>query len=216
MINVDNNDVIEMDLDDLVDALSNNVSEDLKTFDDLVNLDGAINREIYLGDIGGSIGTSVAGYIRFWNRWDETHNIPVEKRVPIKIFIDSAGGDLGATFTMIDAIKLSKTPVWTINEGAAYSGGFFTFIVGHKRFAYKYSTFLYHEGSAGNEGTAVQFQNFSDFYKKRLGQLKNVVLDHTKISEEKYNEIKKDDFWMMADEALELGVCDEILTEAFT
>ena len=208
-------DTIEMDLDELMNALASNVSESIKTFDDIVNLDGAINREIYLGDISGTVGTSVAGYIRFWNRWDDEHNIPIEEREPIKIFIDSAGGDLCATFTMIDAIRLSKTPVWTVNEGAAYSGGFFTFIAGHKRFAYKHSSFLYHEGSAETGGTAIQFQNFSDFYKKRLTQLKEEVLAFTKISEEKYNEIKKDDFWMMADEALELGVCDEIITEGY-
>ena len=206
-------DMMEFDLDDLVDALGTNVTKDMKSFDDVINLDAAINREVYLGDIGGTVGTSIAGYIRFWNRWDDQHGIPIEEREPIKIFIDSCGGDLEATYTMIDAIKLSKTPVWTINEARAYSGGFFTFIVGHKRFAYKHSSFLYHEGSVGTQGTAGQFQNYSEFYKKQLEQLKEIVLTHTNISEEKYKEIKKDDIWLTADEAIELGCCDEIIGE---
>ena len=109
---------------------------------------------------------------------------------------------------------MSKTPVYTINTGTAYSGGFFIFIAGHKRFAYPLSSFLFHEGSVGNGGTASQFANFAAFYKTQLKQLKQVVLKYTKIDEDKYKEIQKDDFWLTANEALELGVCD-IITEEF-
>ena len=41
----------EFDLDDLIDAMSDNIKEDVKSFDDILNLDGALNREIYVGDI---------------------------------------------------------------------------------------------------------------------------------------------------------------------
>ena len=73
--------------------------------------------------------------------------------------------------------------------------------------------FLYHEGSATNGGTANQFQNFSEFYKKQLKQLKEHTLNCTKISEELYEEKKRDDWWLDANEALELGVIDEISDE---
>lgn len=109
---------------------------------------------------------------------------------------------------------MSKTPVWTINVGTAYSGGFFTFICGDRRIAYPHSSFLYHEGSAGTEGTANQFENFAAFYKRRLEQLKQIVLEKTKISEEKYTAIQKDDFWMSAEDALELG-CVDIIADNF-
>ena len=131
----------EFDLDDLIDAMSDNIKEDVKSFDDVINLDGALNREIYVGDISGGMGQTVDGYIRFWNRYDEVHKIPIKDREPIKIYIDSNGGNLNDTFTMIDAISMSKTPVWTICTGAAYSGGFFTFIAGHKRIAYNHDSF---------------------------------------------------------------------------
>ena len=136
-----------------------------------------------------------------------------DERKPIKIFIDSPGGDLVATFTMINAIKLSKTPVYTINIGAAYSGGFFIFLAGHKRFAYELSSFLFHEGSTGTSGDAGKFRNFADFYKKELDKLKSIVLKYTKISDEEYEKHIKDDWWFTADEAIEYGICDEILTE---
>lgn len=203
----------EIGLDDLMDALGTNIKEDIKTFEDLINLDGSVNREVFVGSICSGMGVTVDGYIRFWNRYDDLHNIPIEEREPIKIYIDSEGGNLLDTLTMIDAIEMSKTPVWTICTGAAYSGGFFTFIAGHKRIAYEHSSFLYHEGSTGNSADAGKFRNFADFYSKQLDQLKDITLKYTKITPEEYKEHIKDDWWMTAEEALSFGVCDEIAKE---
>ena len=203
----------EFDLDYLVDALAENVKDDIKTFEDVINLDGAVNREVYVGDICSGLGQTVEGYIRFWNKYDDKRNIPIEDRKPIKIYIDSNGGCLSDTFTMIDAIKLSKTPVWTICTGTAYSGGFFTFIAGHRRFAYDHASFLYHEGATATGADAGKFRNYAEFYQKELEQLKEVTLKYTKITPEEYKEHIKDDWWMTADEALKYGVCDEIAKE---
>ena len=203
----------EFDLDYLVDALAEKVKEDMKTFEDVINLDGAVNRDVYVGDICSGLGQTVEGYIRFWNKYDDKRNIPIEDRKPIKIYIDSNGGCLSDTFTMIDAIKLSKTPVWTICTGAAYSGGFFTFIAGHRRFAYDHASFLYHEGATATGADAGKFRNYAEFYQKELEQLKEVTLKYTKITPEEYKEHIKDDWWMTADEALKYGVCDEITKE---
>ena len=203
----------EFDLDDLLNGVSDNVKKDIKTFEDIVNVDGALNREIYIYDIVPGTGTSIDGYIRFWNEYDRKHNIPVEDRQPIKIYIDSCGGSLSDTFTIIDAIKMSKTPVWTIAVGCAYSGGFFSFICGHKRFSYPHASFLFHEGSTSSGGTSSQFENYTAFYKRELEQLKKVVLENTKITEEEYKDIKKDDIWYDAEDGVEKGFVDEIIKE---
>ena len=94
------------DLDEVITNIVDNVKEDMKSFDDLVNLDGSVNREIYIYDISSGLGATIDGYIRFWNSYDERHNIPVEEREPIKIYIDSCGGCLDDTFTIVDAIKM--------------------------------------------------------------------------------------------------------------
>lgn len=206
-------DIQEFDLDDIVDALAGNVKEDIKTFEDVINLDGAVSREVYVGDICAGLGQTVEGYIRFWNKYDEKHNIAIEDREPIKIYIDSNGGCLSDTFTMIDAIKMSKTPVWTICLGAAYSGGFFTFIAGHRRIAYEHASFLYHEGATATGADAGKFRNYAEFYQKELKQLEEVTLRYTKITPDQYKEHIKDDWWMTAEEALKFGVCDEIAKE---
>ena len=197
---------------DLLYDLKNNKDE-IKSYDDVLTYNACANRHLYLGDIDSEIGSMIESFIRFYNQEDDEANIPVEERTPIKIFINSGGGDLMATFMMVDAIRLSKTPVWTINISCAYSGGFFTFLAGHKRIAYPRSTFLYHEGSTMNSGDAGKFRNFAEFYDKLLDMLKDITLNFSNITEELYKEHKKDDWWLTAKEALELGVCDEISEE---
>lgn len=203
----------EFDLDDLLDTLSENVEDDVKTFDDVVNLYESLNRKLYVGDIVQCVGSAIDTMIRFWNDYDEKHQIPIEEREPIKIYINSGGGSLTETFVMIDAINLSKTPVWTIATGCCYSGGFFTFLAGHRRIAYEHSSFLYHEGSAGNHGTAGQLRNFQAFYEVQLSQLKDHVLSTTNITDAEYESIKKDDVWYTAKQALEKNIADEISKE---
>lgn len=179
-------------------------------FCDIIDLSNGLNRNIVLTDIDASIGDSVNSYIQFFNRIDQEKKIDVNKRTPIKIYIDSNGGNLEACFTIIDAITMSKTPVWTINIGKAYSAGFFIFITGHKRFAYPNSSFLFHEGSTGIYQDANKFKNYADFYKQQLERLREITLKHTQIEPEEYDKHVKDDWWFNVDEALKYGVTDKI------
>lgn len=210
---ITNYDIFTFDLTEIGNALCNNVKEDVKNFEDLINLDGSLNREVYLNDIEVGTGQTLDGYIRFWNHYDEVNNIPIEERSPIKIYIDSGGGSLTDTFTIIDSIAMSKTPVYTICIGTAYSGGFFCFISGHKRFAYPNSSFLYHEGATSQGADAGKFRNYADFYQKQLQQLKNITLKYTKLTSEEYDAHIKDDWWLTAEEIIEIGGCDQIIEE---
>ena len=200
----------EINLDDLIDNIK---TDKKKTFEDVVDLDADLHRNICIGDIYDGLGIEIDSKIRFWNRLDDKNGIAIEDREPIKIFIDSLGGSLTDAFTIINSIQLSRTPVVTIALGCVYSGGFFIFITGDKRYAYPNASFLYHEGSAGTQGTANQFSNFAEFYKVQLKQIEDLVLNYTEIDKELYNEKKRDDWWMDTNEALKYKVCDEILTE---
>lgn len=182
-------------------------------FHDMVELNSCLTRKLIIREIDEFTGSSVGQYIQFYNELDEQNEIPVEERIPIKIYLDSPGGDMSSTFTAIDSIRMSKTPIWTINIGMSYSGGFFIFIAGHKRFAYNLSSFLFHEGATMAGGDAGKFRNYTDFYKKQLEKLKNLTLDYTKITDEQYEKHINDDWWIDAAEALELGICDEIINE---
>ena len=96
------------------------------------NLD---NRVLWLDSEVDDSFIQFARYIIEWNRAD--FGIPVEQRKPIKLMIMSYGGDLSINNMLVNLIQISKTPVWGIVTGTAYSGGFFTLIACHKRFGYK-------------------------------------------------------------------------------
>lgn len=203
---------IKYNINELIDSLVT-ADKDACDFTDIVDLHNGINRNLHLGIIDCDIADAIDSFIRFFNTQDEQNNLPIAKRKPIKIYIDSIGGDIMGTLTIIDTVRQSKTPVWTINVGQAYSGGFFCFIAGHKRISYPNASFLFHEGSTGTFGDANKFNNWADFYKKILSKLRELTLKFTNIAEEEYNEHQKDDWWFFADEALEKGICDEISTE---
>lgn len=200
------------DIKELIQELESNKDKEVKSFDQLLEYYQCFNdRNILIGEIDENIGIAVDSLIRFWNNVDK--GIPADQRQPIKIYINSPGGLLTSTFTMIDTIKLSKTPVYTIAIGETYSGGFFTFLAGHKKYAYPHASFLYHEGATANGGDANKFRNFAKFYEVQLEKLRQVVLENSSVSEEEYEKHIKDDWWLTAEEAVEYGIADEILTE---
>lgn len=201
-----------IDLDDLLEGLGGKVKEDTKDLDSLMELAQGLDRNIFIGDID-NIADTVDAVIRFWNNYDNQRNIPIDEREPIKLYIDSYGGSLTEAFTICDSIKLSKTPIWTINIGTAYSGGFLIAICGDRRYAYPHASYLFHEGATGNSADANKFRNFADFYQIQLEQLKDIILKHTSITSEKYKEKQRDDWWITADEAVDLEVCDVITEE---
>lgn len=184
-----------------------------KTFTDVIEQSSSLNRELLIDEVDEELAPGIEMVIRFWNNADK--DIPIEERKPIKIFINSPGGSLTSCFTIIDSIKLSKTPVYTIAIGETYSAGLFIFLAGHKRLCYPNASFLFHEGSTTGGGTidVNKFQNFASFCKKQISLLKKFVLKNTKISEEWYNEHHNEDYWMFADEAVELGIADKIIEE---
>ena len=170
------------------------------------------DRSIFLTEeIEQSHANSIFEVIKFWNDMDKMDDIPVEQREPIKIYINTPGGDLDAVFSIISSIKISKTPVHTITIGTGYSGGFFIGICGHKRFGYPYSSYLFHEGSVMEFGDAHKFFSGTDFRKKQLNTLKYLVLDNTKITDEEYKERRNDDWYMNPADAIKYGVIDEII-----
>lgn len=171
------------------------------------------NRELYLNEVTADAADAFNTYIRIWNVLDKENKLNVCDRQPIKIYINSQGGDLTAAYSIIDTIKMSETPVWTINTGCAYSSGLEIFIVGHYRIAYPFSSFLFHEGYTGFGGDANKFKNYSHFYEKLLEMSKQNILEHSTLTEEEYEKVKKDDWWFLAQEAYDLGMCDKIAKE---
>lgn len=134
-------------------------------------------------------------------------------RQPIKLFIDSYGGYVYQCFGLVGIMNSSKTPVHTIATGAAMSCGFIILINGHKRFAYKYATPMYHQVSSWGGGTVQDIKEDLEETERLQGVIETMTIEKTKIGADRLKEVreKKLNWFIPANEALRLGVVDEIL-----
>lgn len=143
----------------------------------------------------------------------EDKGVSVENRKPIKFFIDSPGGDLDATLAFIGLVGISKTPIWTINAGSAYSGAGLILMAGHKRFALPNSQALIHTGSGSLGGTYDQTTEQMKNYKQLIEKMKSFILSHTNIDQKLFNKNKSKDWYITTDEQLSLGIVDKIVDD---
>lgn len=143
----------------------------------------------------------------------EDKNIPIEDRKPIKLFIDSPGGDLETTLAFVGLVGLSKTPVHTINAGIAYSGGGLILMSGHKRFAMPNSQTLIHSGSGGTYGTFEQTTEQMKNYKQLVEKMKNFIISHTNIDQKLFKKNQTKDWFITTEEQVSLGIVDKIVED---
>ena len=148
-----------------------------------------------------------------WNREDK--NIAVEDRKPIKLMFFSYGGQIDINYSFIDLIQQSKTPVWGVNMGQACSAACFIFIACHKRFTMPRSSFLIHQGGVdgGFSGTYEQVVAAITEYQRQIDELADYLLQHTDITEEVLEEKFASEWYLTAQEAVEFGVADQIITD---
>lgn len=145
------------------------------------------------------------------NRIDK--DVPVDQRTPIKILIDSPGGDVSATWSFIKLIEISKTPIWTINLCSAYSAGADILAAGHKRFAMPGTSVLIHSGSCYYGGTQEQAESMKKFGDKLVKKVTDYFLSHTKVDPKVFKKKAPGDWYLDEDEALKQGIIDEIITD---
>ena len=149
--------------------------------------------------------------IQEFNRLDAGK--PVEERVPVKLYIDSIGGEIDSGFALIDTIIASETPVYTITTGAAYSMAFLIAIAGKKRFSLKHSKFLIHDGSISASGSLGKVQDETAFTRKITSQMREFILEYTKISKKEYDKKQRFEWFLTAEQAKSKGVVDYIVGE---
>ena len=141
---------------------------------------------------------------------------PVEERKRILIMIDSPGGSVEVLSSLIGAIKISKTPIWTCCYCTAYSAAADLLACGHKRFALPMTNMMFHAGSACYMGS----QNDIDKAKKHFDsvgkRINDEVNSRTNFDNKFIKKLKTDDMYMSEEEALKYGVIDEIITDLDT
>lgn len=207
----------KLESDDLNEALVSIIKKDyvpnLQLPDpDLIDIYKDLNdRVIWLNDTIDDDSLNVIKLIMKYNKEDK--GIEIENRKPIRLFIDTNGGSVSVMTSIISAIKISKTPIWTINFCDALSAGALILAAGHKRFGMPGSTVLIHSGSCAYSGTKEQAESANKYYQSLTSQADEQLFKNTKIDKKTYNKKAPYDWYLNTDDALKYGVIDKVIDD---
>ena len=135
----------------------------------------------------------------------------------IQLYINSPGGSVTAGWAVYDTMQYIKCDVSTICLGLAASFGAFLLAGGArgKRMALPNSEIMIHQPAIhgnGIQGPASDIKIMSDYMQKSRQRLNRVLAVNTGRSEEEIARDTERDNFMSAEEALEYGLIDSILT----
>ena len=146
-----------------------------------------------------------------WNREDKDK--PVEERKPIKLFFFSPGGSLDINYSVIDIIRLSKTPIIGINMGVCCSAAAYIYLACHKRYMLPHSYFVFHQGSSQMSGTYGEVVASMTDYQNQVAELSSFMEERTTYSIEEITDNIVTEWYVREEEALEKGVCHEVIED---
>jgi ATP-dependent Clp protease protease subunit len=132
---------------------------------------------------------------------------------PIKLIINSFGGEVFSGLALIDVIDSSQTPIHTICHGTAMSMALIIYAAGHHRIASKYSTFMYHEAAYEINGKVA-------FHKQELKETERIdkicdayLISKTKLTQKvlQPHRDRQSEWYFDVKTAQKYGLVDEIL-----
>ena len=131
---------------------------------------------------------------------------------PIRVFIDSPGGDADAGYAIFDMIRFVKPQVWTIGMGLVASAAAIIQLASPKdrRIGLPNSHYLIHQPLSGIRGVATDIE----IHAKELEKLREKI--NLLIAQETGNQVsqvEKDtdrDYWMNAEEAVKYGLISRV------
>ncbi len=133
---------------------------------------------------------------------------------PIKVFIDSPGGDADAGFAIYDMIRFIKPDVYTIGMGLVASAGALILLAApvNRRIGLPNSHYLIHQPLSGMRGVATEIEIHANELEKLRVKINKLISDETGLDLDKVSKDTDRDYWMSADEALEYKLISQVVT----
>lgn len=133
----------------------------------------------------------------------------------IHMYINSPGGSVTAGMAIYDTMQYIKCDVSTICIGMAASMGAFLLAGGAKgkRFALPNAEVMIHQPSGGAKGQATEIQIAAENILKTKKKLNEILAENTGKPVEQVAQDTERDHWLSAEEALEYGLVDGIITK---
>lgn len=166
------------------------------------------DRIIFLGEeVNETTASLVVAQLLFLESEDPSKDI--------HLYINSPGGMVTAGMAIYDTMQYIKCDVSTICIGMAASMGAFLLAGGAKgkRFALPNAEVMIHQPSGGAKGQATEIQIAAENILKTKKKLNQMLADNTGKPYEVVAADTERDHWMSADEALDYGLIDGIITK---
>jgi ATP-dependent Clp protease protease subunit len=166
-----------------------------------------MDRIIFLGgEVNGDTMDTIVAQMLFLD--SQNHD-------PIHLYINSGGGECYSGLELVSVMRYIQSPVYTTVLGLAASMGAVIASSGEKghRKALPYSRFMIHQPSSG-----VGYSTFRDqqIHLQEMESLKrdlyDVLAQNSGRTIEEMESLCDRDKWMKAEEAIQLGFLDEIVT----
>ncbi|MHB0915912.1 MAG: ATP-dependent Clp endopeptidase proteolytic subunit ClpP [Thermoleophilia bacterium] len=132
----------------------------------------------------------------------------------INLYINSPGGSVYAGLAIYDTMQFIKPDVVTTCVGIAMSMGALILAGGEKgkRFSLPNAKILIHQVSGGFQGPASDIEIHAREALALRTRLDEILAEHTGQSLEKVSNDTDRDYFMTAQEALEYGLLDEVIS----
>ena len=133
---------------------------------------------------------------------------------PIKLFIDSPGGDADAGYAIFDMIRFVKPEVITIGMGLVASAGAIILLAAPKerRLGLPNSHYLIHQPLSGMRGVATEIEIHARELEKMRSRINKLISEETGKSLETVEKDTDRDYWMSADEANSYGLISKVIS----
>ena len=133
----------------------------------------------------------------------------------IQFYINSPGGSVTAGMAIYDTMQYVKCDVSTICVGMAASMGAFLLSSGAKgkRLALPNSCIMIHQPSGGFQGQATDIQIHAEYILKLKKHLNEIMAANAGRTLEEVQAATERDHFMTAQEALDFGLVDQVITK---
>ncbi len=159
------------------------------------------------GPVNDAMATSVVAQLLFL----EAENPKKE----INLYINSPGGSVSSGLAMYDTLRYIRPAVSTMVTGMAASMGSLLLTAGEKgmRFSLPNSRIMVHQPSGGFQGQASDIERHARDIIELKRRLNEIYVYHTGQEYEAIENTLDRDHFMTADEAVNFGLIDKVLTE---
>ncbi len=133
---------------------------------------------------------------------------------PINMYINSPGGSVTAGLAIYDTMQFVRTPVETLCVGQAASMGAVLLCAGEKgrRYALPHARVMIHQPHGGAEGQAADIEIQVREALRQRELVNEIFAHHTGQNIKKIEKDTDRDNFMTAQQALEFGIVDSILS----